>query len=244
MFRTLNLKPLAILFVCAFSAPTLLFGQSDEQPATNWRVRRAQVESEWIDDLKQLGTWCEENGLQEQMQETYQWYLHRDPERTYIFLPGEEGFAPAGEGITGQWQSQMDELRRQHAARILELARQAAAEDAGTDAFRFLNEVLYYDPDHEAVREMLGHRKTDEGWRVASDRIRSKVENRKKQVLMDWPAGSWVSVNSPHFNISSQAGEEATIELARKLERWHGVWRQMFFEFWSRPANVRRWIEG
>ena len=54
------------------------------------------------------------------------------------------------------------------AERIFALAKRAAAAGAaGRAAFQLLNEVLYFNKDHAEVRKILGHRKTDDGWRVA-----------------------------------------------------------------------------
>ncbi len=210
---------------------------------TNWRIERHTVERVWAETIVELANICEQQGLSDEARETLDWYQIRDPERTYIFLPGKDAMPAIDEGLRGQWQTRLLQLRREHAERIFELARRAANEGSGTQAFRFLNEVLYYDPDHAAVREMLNHKKTDDGWRVASDRLKSKTAT-KQHATMNWPAKTWASVSTPHFNIASQADEATTLLLAEKLERWQAVWRQVFFEFHTRSDAVARWIGG
>ena len=61
---------------------------------------------------------------------------------------------------------------------------------------------------------------------------------------MGWEPKTWRLVETPHFEIASQAGDQATRDLARRLEHWHTVWRQVFFEFWSNGPALNRWIEG
>ena len=90
---------------------------------------------------------------------------------------------------------------------------------------------------------MLGHVKGDAGWRVAPESVRVKP-GTKPHDLINWPAGSYIRVLSPHFEIESNASEKRTRYLAELLEQTHTVWRQVFFEYWSSSAAVKRWIQG
>ena len=51
-----------------------------------------------------------------------------------------------------------------------------------------------------------------------------------------WQRGKWWQVDSQHFQIATDAGQQAGVELAERLEEFHAVWRQLFFEYWSSRA--------
>lgn len=210
---------------------------------TNWRVERQALDLEFADHLQQIGVWCRDNGVEQQVAETFKLYQPRDLSRQYIFLPPESSMPSAETGLVGQWLSKVHETRTWQAERIFELSKKAAKAGAGNAAFQLLNEVLYFDKDHAAVRKILGHRRTDDGWRVASDKIKVRPGSRNHDTLK-WPAKSYLLVTTPNFEIESNASEEQTRYLAQKLERWHAVWRQVFFEYWSSAAALDRWIDG
>jgi hypothetical protein len=87
----------------------------------------------------------------------------------------------------------------------------------------------------------LGHKDKGDSWQINTDRLKVK-KKRPNHSVLNWQAGSYLTVITPHFTIDSTAGENETIFLAESLEQWHDVWRQVFFEFWT-SASVKRWLE-
>ena len=213
----------------------------------NWIKERQQLEDVFLSELNSISQWCRQNELATQAAQTLNWHIDRDPQRQYIFLPGKFGLPTAdaadSDATQREWTEKLNHARRSQANRIFQFAKRAASAGAGDIAFQSLNETLFYNPDHVRARETLGHRKSDDGWRIASERVKPRPAPRQHNELR-WPAKSYLLVTTPHFRISSKANEKETLELARKLERWHLVWRQVFFEFWSRSANVERWLDG
>ena len=214
-----------------------------EEQAPNWRQARIALEHRFGEDLVKIAQWCREQGIPQQVEQTYKLKIQRDPNRQYIFLPTTETMPEPPDNLLGQWLAKVNQAKRDHANRILELARQAADAEAGATAFQLLHEVIYYDRDHEEVREMLGHKSREGRWVVTSDKISIRQASRPQE-LFGWPAGSYWQVRTPHFEIDSLASEERTLYLAEKLEDWYAVWRQVFFEYWSTPRVVARWISG
>ncbi len=260
----LNIVSIFAIALLAFAQPG--FAQENVPPAspqeppttdstappvtpTNWRTERLALEPAFQQELAAIATWCRENGLEKEAVATLDWSWDRDPNRQYIFLPKETPISPPRPPDTKPaepvdvWQTKLIAARRVHAIRIFELAKKAAAAEAGAFAFQCLHESLHYDPDLEAVRTILGHKKRDDHWQVASGRLRSK-QATKTHPQINWPKKSYLVVSSDHFEIASRASEEETLFLAESLEKWHLVWRQVFFEFWNRPTTVERWING
>ena len=225
-----------------FEAPVMSYswGQS---PDISWREQRMAIERDFGHELQEIAQWCRENKIPERVDPTLDLYLNRDLGRQYIFSAPTLPMPPIGEGLAGQWQKKINEANTAHGARIFELARKASGDDAGAIAFQLLHEVLHHDRDHVAVRKMLGHVKKDDGWRVSSDSIRVRTAKTNHDIIK-WPKNSYLRVLTPHFEIESNADEERTRFLARQLERTHMVWRQVFFEYWSSSAAVKRWIQG
>lgn len=223
------------------------FNQNQESTSEiNWRLRRLETEALFLKDLDQVVQWCQQNGLDRQVVETKKLAINRDPGRQYITLPSEDSMPTALPNVSDEFNLWLDKINRvkvDHGERLFELAKDAADRDAGAMAFQFLHDVLFYDRDHRQARKVLGHKKVDGGWRVASDRMRS-VPSRRDHDIVNWKAKSFILVSTPHFKIESNASEERTRYLAEQLEQSYQVWRQVFFEYWSSPGTVKRWLAG
>ena len=243
---------LALLVTIWAAAPRAnhLLGQAEPQtsadsqpPPVNWRGERILLERDFENELREIADWCRSQGIEQQVKPTLKLYENRDAGRQYIYLPSERSMSVAGDNLIGQWIAKINAAKKKHANRIFELSKQASGQGAGAVAFQLLHEVIHFDLDHVEVRKILGHKKSEDGWRVASDSVRVKPAN-KPHDLINWPAGSYIRVLTPHFEIESNASEEKTRYLAEQLERAHQVWRQVFFEYWSSSAAVERWIKG
>ncbi|MFK7768283.1 MAG: leucine-rich repeat domain-containing protein [Mariniblastus sp.] len=249
--KTLLLKS----FVVAFTATIcLLFvslvtaqESSTDESQTDWRAMRKRLERQYGEELQDIANWCRENNAPQQVDATLEQFVNRDLSRQYIYLPNEEAMPTAPKGLTDksviEWLEKVNQARVKHADRIFALAQKAADADAGAVAFQLLNEAVCHNRDHAEARKILGHSKSETGWNVTSDRIRVRVAKRQHDVIQ-WPGSSYIRVTTSHFEIESNASEERVRYLAEQLERWHPVWRQVFFEYWSTPSAVKKWIAG
>ena len=233
-----------LLFLVAMLSPLSAVSVNAQQSkkSTDWRAKRKSLDRQFADSLQDLAVWCRTEGVPQQVAQTYALYKQRDLNRQYIYLPTEKSMPAARSGKLGEWLKKIAEVKSEHADNIFTLAEEAA--DAGADAiaFQLIHEVVYYNRDHERARKILGHKKVADGWRVNTDKVRVR-KGRGVFEPLKWPAGSYLTVTTPHFTINSTASEEETRFLAEQLETWHDVWRQVFFEYWS-PASVARWIDG
>ena len=213
----------------------------------NWRVKRASLERQFGSDLQDIANWSRANGIPQQVEQTFKIHMKRDLGRQYIFMPDERGapVAPAAAApILKEWFNKVNAAKAAHADRIFDLARVAADQKAGAVALQFVFDALHYNRGHVRARQTLGHRKKEKGgWRVASDSLRVK-QTKQDHDVVKWGKGEYIKVLTPHFEIESNASEEKTRYLAEKLERWHLVWSQVFFEYWSSSEAIKKWIGG
>ena len=234
----------AVFFV--LTGVTNLSAQGLQYDTTNWRAYRTSLEQQFGAELQDIANWCRSNGIPHQVEQTFRLHVNRDLGRQYISLPDERSMPKLAQNvpeILKTWFEKVNQAKRNHADRIFALAKKASAQDRGSVAFQLLNDVIYYNRDHAPVRKMLGHRKTDTGWKVASDSVRVR-KTKKDHDIFRWKGGEYIQVLTPHFEIESNASEAKTRFLAEQLERWHEVWRQVFFEYWSSPAAVKNWMAG
>ncbi|MEL7497869.1 MAG: hypothetical protein AAFN77_09680 [Planctomycetota bacterium] len=217
--------------------------ETEPEVKRNWRIERINLEHQFGEELTEIADWCRQQGIPQQVEPTFQLKINRDPQRQYIFPPTTKKMPEPQEGVLGQWLEKVNAARRSHASRIFELAREAALADAGGIAYQLLHEVIFYDRDHEETRAMLRHIERDDYWRVASATVKVR-ESKRDHDLFEIPAGGYITVTTPHFQIESTVGEERTRFLADQLERWHGVWRQVFFEYWASASYPKKLFDG
>lgn len=211
-----------------------------------WESRR-DLESEFTGNIDGLIQHCHESNLDYEFPAIKKFLIPRDPKRQYIFLPpeneiGNDRFPTLSE----ETKTKLNSILAEHGQKLLELAKSEAANGNGTWSLQLFHEILFYMPDHVEVRRILGHRligSENKTWRVKSDRLKVRKSTKAEKEL-GWPAKSYWIGTTNHFYIVSTAGEDQTKKLALKLERWHDVWRQVFFEYYNSRKNLQRWITG
>lgn len=91
--------------------------------------------------------------------------------------------------------------------------------------------IWRHDPSDIAVRRWLGLPVQDE---VQVTTRRGRVSPR----FLPWGPGSFVVLQTPHFEILSRADTDASQRIARDVERLYWVWTQMYFPMWSGRDQV------
>lgn len=211
----------------------------------NWQSEREALEFQFGQELVGIANWCNENNLARQVPGTYQLKNKRDPRRQYIFLPASQ-LMPDPKlhpGQLGIWLDKINTAKQNHASRIFDLAKRAADEGAMAIAYQLIHEVIYHDRSHAGVRKMLGHKREKEQWKVAVEIFKSRVA-KTDHGFLPLSRGQYIIAKTPHFEIESTASVARTKELAADLERWHGVWRQVFFEYWGSKKALNDAIDG
>ncbi len=237
-----------VMLIVLFLATPLFAQEADakQAKAVNWRAKRIVANRQYGADLQELANWCRTKGIEEQVKETFKVYREFGLDRQYIFLPTEKAMPVAPvKDVRATWLQKLNEIKVAHGARLFELAQEAATADAHAAAFQMLHEVIYYDRDHAEVRRILGHKKLKDGkWRIHSEKVKPPRQSVRPHDVVGWPARGFFTVNTPHFQIDSNASEKETAELAESLESWHYVWRQVFFTYWAKAPIIKKWLKG
>ena len=215
---------LLVVALAAFSvqgsATPLQNDLAAQEVATNWREQRVLLHRKFGAEIQELAFWCRENGIEEQVPHTFGVYRNFQLDRQYIFLPTQKKMPVAPvKGLAATWLEKLNAIKTSHAARLFELAKKAAEADAYAVAFQLVHETTYYDRDHEEARRILGHKQLKDGtWRIHSETVKPARKSSRDHDIVSWPAGSFFTINTPHFQIDSNASEKETKLLAKKLE--------------------------
>ncbi len=199
-----------------------------------------ELREDFDDRLTQLAAKCDELGADEQAAVTRAWILTRGSKRQYLFTrPFEElsNLPPNASALVKSWHRKFVELRTDHAKALFEVARQKAKQGDGTTAYQLLHEVVHHDPEHTQARRILGLNSASPG------RI-SRRSGTRTHTEFDWRRGRYWHVESQHYRITTNVSPEAGVELAKKLEAFHSVWQQVFFEYWSATASLNERFLG
>ena len=239
-----------LLVWCIILGPVVAAQAQDDSStsAEQFWQQRQQIQKQFVQQLRPLVQKCAQDGANDTARQLQRLLIARDPQRQYLFFPAENkvGQCPI-DGLPADLQGRVEEVLAQQADRLFQFARKLAEDGQGCAAIQSLNEVLFFNPNHQATRHALGHRKIDvDGvptWRVKSDRLRIKSATRLHGDF-DWPAKSYLLASTNHFQIASRASEEQTKHLAIQLERWHDAWRQVFFSYFDRAPNIIRRMDG
>lgn len=212
-----------------------------------WQQRQ-QLQAQLIEALRPVIQECMNAGWIDTADKIRGLLIPRDPQRQYIFLPPENGVETSAiTGLEESMQGRVDGILSRHADRLFKFARGLADDELGCAAFQNLNEVLFFNPNHESARKALGHRVIDvdgtRTWRVKSDRLQIKPAT-KPHPDFNWPARQYLIASTTSFQIASRANEPQTQHLAEQLELWQDVWRQVFFSYYDRAKNVGRRMDG
>jgi hypothetical protein len=245
-----NLFRLALLGVTvstALGGREVASQSSETRPADgkveSWRVERSQLDPEYAKKIQEYHDWTVEKGLEPSDTARFKNTLNRDLWRQTIFIPADSSAELIPIHTAPQAFEKLDEVNDWQAERLFDLAKRAADAGAGGPAIQFLNEALFFNPNHTEIRRILAHQKTDTGWALYPDRLEIRKGTRPHDIC-PWSARSFSIVTTSNFQIESNAPEDQLRALAEKLERWHYVWRQIYFDYWSNARTLRRWMGG
>jgi len=160
-------------------------------------------------------------------------------------------------------------LRHEQADQLFLLARRAIKIQRASLAFELVMAAIHANPDHEAVRRLLGYQKFQGHWRTLFEirKLRSgQVWHKKYGWLPEahvprydagerFYRGRWISaeedaalhrdirsgwvVQTEHYTIRTNHSLESGARLGVKLSQLYRVWKQLFIRYYATEAQVR-----
>ncbi|MBM3999809.1 MAG: hypothetical protein FJ297_09780 [Planctomycetes bacterium] len=205
---------------------------------------RGAADAAFRSSLEELAARCDAQGLEREAALTRGWWIRRDPDRQYAFLPPPSAPQSPIEGggeASGRWWADFRAARDAQAERLLELAKKTAPLDPAL-AYQWLHEALHENPDLTVAREALGYRRSGDAWSYAGDHVAGSLGKTNLPDL-GLTARRYFRIESPNFRIHTDADEPTGLRLAADLERFHTVWRQTFFAYWGDGPRLIRQLE-
>ncbi len=197
-------------------------------------------------ELAALADKCDELNLPEQGSLCRAWLIERDPRRHYLFLPATIDATrpkPDDPQLIRFWHARFTQLRTAQADRLFELARSQAEAGQEGDAYRLLHEVLHEHPDHAEARRILGWKRSDRGWDRSFQRP-SRRRTRGPHPQFGWASNQHWSIDSEHFELTTNLSVRGGQQVATYLERVYAVWQQLFYEYWSVAGRLAARFQG
>ncbi len=202
--------------------------------------KQRELQADFRQQLAQLANKCDELKLPDQAAITRAWLVERGADRQYLFIDdGTDPHLPPNDApeLVKFWHRKFLQLRADHAEALFALAGEIANGGDGTAAYQLLHETLYHDPAHKQARRVLGLGAPSPA-RIAR---RSGTKNHPD---FGWQRGRYWQIESEHYRITTSASADAGVELAKKLERFHVVWQQVFFRYWSADESLAERFRG
>jgi hypothetical protein len=249
------------------------FGRADD-------LYEAAVElnSKYVAQIQRLAAWCESRGLTEEAKKTRRCLAPQDPYKFYLpVLPQQVGRAeltPDAPPDVVDWDGRLMRLRREQANALFDLARRAVRGHRVGLAYELAMAAIRANPDHEALRRLLGFQKYHGRWHTAGE-VQKLRDGQVWHAKFGWLPesyvrryeqgdrhyrGRWISaaedaklhrdihsgwlVDTEHYTIRSNHSLEAAAQLGAKLERLHRLWRQVFVRYYASEAQVIAMFDG
>lgn len=195
--------------------------------------RHAQAAAEYVEALESLAAKCDELGMPDRAEATRAWLAPRKSGRITLFLSGQSMLPmPAdADPKVKHWRTRFLGLREAHAAKVYDLAAEAAGTQQGELALRLIYEVLHEDPAHAEAQRILGLKRSV----MRAPKVGSVSGVHPK---FGWKSGRHFLLETAHFKIESNLNPKACVELGQSLEQLHDAWRQIFFPLWGQDRFV------
>ena len=258
-----------LLFLLSLLAPQTSLGFQRrtglELLLQKYEIRRESFESE----MEQIASFCAENSflsdadrirkraktIELTSQELDNLPTHVLPELPKNLDPIEE-----------RWRVKLAHVQREYAKDLYKFSRQAIREQNASLAFDLIRRCVYYDPDHQQGRMLLGFVKDDDQWVTPFVRsMKGLVDDPKYGWLPEEHVikyqngqrlfeGRWISaereqiersdfrkaweIETEHFEIRTNYSLERGVELGRRLETFYRFFKREYADFFNTPQKI------
>jgi hypothetical protein len=205
------------------------------------------LDRHFAEQLKILAQKCDSLSLPEQARLTREWQVKRRAGRHNLFVPAANDKTAPSENapeLAKHWHRKFLELRVDQANGLYDVGLEFLEAGDAARAYQLLHETLRENPDHEPARKSLGYvrPKSGTGWTSYSKPPEASV-GRTPHPKTNWQTGKYWRIDSTHWRIATNHGAAAGLDLARKLEDFHLLWKQVFFDYWCTRADLEAAME-
>ncbi|MGQ0635539.1 MAG: hypothetical protein ACT4QC_13065 [Planctomycetaceae bacterium] len=173
-----------------------------------------------------------------------------------------------------RWRTQLRTERQEYAKDLYTISRYALNSGHVGFAYDVLRETALNDPEHVAARRILGYVRNGDEWisafesRMLKDKKAwhdqfgwvpkehvERYERGERYVKNRWMsaakeaelrrefANAW-EIRTEHYLVKTNHSQEKGVELARKLEDFHGLFFQLMAGFFNTPDQVQQLFAG
>jgi hypothetical protein len=237
-----------------------------------------RLTARYAEQLEELAVWCEGQGLTAEAEKTRLLVRPTDPNKLYVtVLPQESGHATPADDAPAElveWDRRLFRLRREQADTLFGLSQRAIRLGRISLAFDLVLAAIRQNPDHEAIRRLLGYQKYRDRWHTPYEIARMRagyVWHEKYGWLLEahvgqyesgqrYAQGRWITaeedaqlhrelrngwrVETEHYTVHTNHSLEAGVALGTKLETLYRVWRRLFVRYFASEAQVRAMFAG
>ena len=191
------------------------------------------------DELLRMAAICDTLGMAAEAETCREWLPPSRSDWNVFYLPIEAvRVGPEEHPQRANWAERFSAVRKRYAQGLFALAEQHAAGGDEARAFQLLWQVLREDGEHADAKRLLGPLLTAV---TVAPRLRKATTPHPD---FGWPAGSYSRIETPNFVLTTRADPRASLELARLMERFYAVWRQLFYPLWSPPGILTKKFSG
>ena len=208
---------------------------------------RDELDLAYVRRLSALADKCRQSELSREADISARWFVPRDPRRQYLFLvpDGPDPTRPADDRpeLARKWYAAFRKAREARADSLFDFARSALEAGRLETAYQAVFEVLRENPDHTRARAVLGYRNRDGLWYHAAPQQPPR-RGRLRHPKLGWQSGEYWRVETPHYQIVTNADAGQGVRLGRRLERLHTAWRQLFVRHWTTDRVLKARFDG
>ncbi len=244
-----------------------------DAPENSLHEARAALIESYADKLKELAVVCRQNeraGVAERLET---WLPRRALQQAFLFTRAHLSRKSLPAAVNDELHQQFLDLRKAQADALFELAGRAARESRTSLAMQLAFETVRENPGHAEARKILGFEPAGGRWWTADEirRIRAgniwhkrfgwldkahvaRFENGERHFNGRWItaeqdaqlhrdiARGW-TVETEHYEVTTNHSLEAAVELADRLEKFHDVWWQLFAGYHLTDRELERLFE-
>lgn len=232
---------------------------------------------EFEEGRQQLIADCQAKGLSEAATEIAVWQIPHDLSAlTGMSLPSEvQPEIPLSlPNAERQWRIQFRNLKQEVAKELYLLSRRVLNADLPNAAWRLIHEVVWFDPDYERARTILGYERYGDEWVTpfAAKKLRERFvwheqfgwlpaahidryENGERIYRTRWYTAQKEAelrrdfahaweVETDNFLIKTNVSLETGVKLAKKLEVFHDWFTRSFPAFFNTPDQLKKLFAG